>query len=170
MASEGTDGRAPALPLRVLIAHRPNRVVWVMEREVREGPLIFSCYFVTYMKNIATGSVDTMDKGEGVMLSRHNFIYCVVALPTIKSASLEQNPSEPYLCFWYIASKSLMKQTLISSLSNFSIALVTCFQGVFEYCKEKQPMRQTTIKKKVWISRQINSETYMQQTLHKRYL
>jgi hypothetical protein len=75
MASEGGDGRALALLLRVVIAHRPNRVVRVTVREVQEGPLIFSCCFVKCTKNIAKGSVGTMDKDGRVVLNRRNFIY-----------------------------------------------------------------------------------------------
>ena len=57
MGSEERDGSALALSLRVVIAHRPNRVIRVLVLEVQEGPLIFSCCFVKYAKNIAKGSV-----------------------------------------------------------------------------------------------------------------
>jgi hypothetical protein len=79
MASEGRDGRALALSLRVVIAHRLNRLIRVtvrVLRKVQEGPLIFSYCFVNCMDNIAKGSVVTMmDKDGRVVLNRRNLIY-----------------------------------------------------------------------------------------------
>ena len=74
MVSEGRDGRALALSLHVVIAHRPNRVIRIMIREVQKGPVIFSCYFVKYTKNIAKGSVGVVEKDARVVLNLHNFI------------------------------------------------------------------------------------------------
>jgi hypothetical protein len=75
MGSEGRDGSALALSLRVVTAHRPNRVIRVTVREVQEGPLIFSYCFVKCTKNIAKGSVDAMDKDGRMVLNRPNSIY-----------------------------------------------------------------------------------------------
>jgi hypothetical protein len=75
MASEGRDGKALALSLRVVIAHRPNRVIRATVREVQEGPLIFSCCFVKCTKNIVKGCVGAVDKDGRVVLNRRNFMY-----------------------------------------------------------------------------------------------
>ena len=75
MVSEGRDGSALALLMRVVIAHRPNRVIRVMVREIQEGPVIFSRCFVECTKNIAKESVDAMDKDGRVVLNRPNSIH-----------------------------------------------------------------------------------------------
>jgi hypothetical protein len=53
------------LSLRVVIAHRSNRVIRVAVREVQEGRLIFSYCFVKCTKNIAKGSVSAIVDKDG---------------------------------------------------------------------------------------------------------
>src|SRR6266852_942001 len=74
MGSEERDGRALALSLLVVIAHRPNRDIGVTVREGQEDPLIFSCCFVKCTKNIAKGSVGAMDKDGRIVLNRRDSI------------------------------------------------------------------------------------------------